>query len=61
MHRIALCLALGALGACHGFFGGRTTSADQDLNSFAEARQRAATYYDGGDYTRAALNILSRH
>ena len=55
MHRIALCLALTALAACHGFFGGRTTEEDLALNSFAESRQRAATYYDGGDYDRAAV------
>ncbi|MHC4549215.1 MAG: hypothetical protein ACYTEZ_10600 [Planctomycetota bacterium] len=54
MLRAALCLLLASLAACHGFFGNRTTDADQELNNFAEARQRAATYYDGGDYLRAA-------
>jgi tetratricopeptide (TPR) repeat protein len=47
-------LILLALANCHGFFGDRTDEADQELNSFAEARQRAATFYDGGDYARAA-------
>jgi hypothetical protein len=43
-----------ALTACHGFFGDRTDEEDVELSSFAEARQRAATFYDGGDYVRAA-------
>jgi len=53
----ALVALLAALaGGCHGFaFGDRTTQEDKDLNNFAEARNRAATYYDGGDYVRAAL------
>jgi tetratricopeptide (TPR) repeat protein len=42
-------------GACHGkLFGGRTTDEDKELRGYAESRQRAATYYDAGDYERAA-------
>lgn len=48
------CALIAGISGCHGFFGGRTTEEDQALNNFAEARQRAATYYDGGDYVRAA-------
>jgi tetratricopeptide (TPR) repeat protein len=55
MHRFALGLCLGALAACGTLFPERTSQADRDLNNFAEARERAAFYYDGGDYTRAAL------
>lgn len=50
-----MCALLLLVGACHGkLFGGRTTDEDKELNNFAEARQRAATFYDGGDYDRAA-------
>lgn len=49
-----LLLILTGLAGCHGLFGARTTDEDQEKNRFAEARQRAATYYDGGDYVRAA-------
>lgn len=49
-----LCLSALLLGGCHGLFGGRTTEEDQEKALFAEARQRAATYYDGRDYERAA-------
>ena len=51
MVRFALLFAL--LAALTGCFK-KTTEDDKELNTFAEARQRAATYYDGGDYTRAA-------
>ena len=34
--------------------GGQTTDEDQELNNFAEARVRAATYFDGRDFERAA-------
>ncbi len=48
--------AMGILGGCHGvLFGDKTSQRDRDLNNFAEARSRAATYYDGKDYVRAAL------
>jgi tetratricopeptide (TPR) repeat protein len=53
MHRIALCLTLFTLGAC-AIFGKKTTDEEKELNEFAEARQTAATYYDGGDFVRAA-------
>ncbi len=48
------CLAFVLLLGCHGLLGGRTTDEDQALNNFAEARVRAATYYDGRDFERAA-------
>ena len=51
MVRCALVLAL--LGALTGCFK-KTTEDDKELDTFAEARQRAATYYDGADYSRAA-------
>ncbi|MHC4342477.1 MAG: hypothetical protein ACYSX0_19965 [Planctomycetota bacterium] len=54
MLRILCCFLALAPIACHGFFGGRTTEEDQKLKDFADARQRAATYYDGKDYYRAA-------
>jgi len=57
MRRASFCLllvGLPALAGCHGLLGGRTTQADKDLNSFAQARERAATFYDGKDYYRAA-------
>ncbi|MHC4135310.1 MAG: hypothetical protein ACYTDU_20755 [Planctomycetota bacterium] len=53
MRRIALCLAVSTLGAC-AIFGKKTTDEEKELNEFAEARQTAATYYDGGDFVRAA-------
>jgi len=56
MFRIT-CLTLVLLGGCHGFFGGRTTEEDQEMAEFAEARTRAATYYDGRDYERAATQF----
>jgi len=58
MHRrfALLLLALAAAG-CHGFFGQRTGEEETDLKNFAEARQRAATYYDGHDYARAAAQF----
>jgi len=55
------------LTACHGFFGDRTDEGDKEMASFAEARQRAATFYDGRDYVRAtaqyqeALKIRPDH
>lgn len=55
MHRFALGLCLCSLAACGTLFPQKTSQADRDLNNFAEARERAAYYYDGGDYTRAAL------
>ncbi len=56
MRRWAPALLLLPLPGCfHGhLFGDETDAADQELSSFAEARQRAATYYDGRDYVRAA-------
>ena len=50
------CSHLGLLvlfAGCHGIFADRTDEGDKEIASFAEARQRAATYYDGGDYYRA--------
>jgi len=47
-------LLLAALAACHGMFGARTSSEDQELNNFAAARERALTYYDSKEYVRAA-------
>jgi len=32
----------------------KTSEEDKEMRAFAEARQRAATYYDGGEYIRAA-------
>jgi len=52
MHRLLLLLPL--LAACHGEFAPRTTEEDKAINNFAEARLRGATYYQGGDYVRAA-------
>jgi tetratricopeptide (TPR) repeat protein len=56
MHRWVSVLLLLPVGGClHGhLFGDETDAADKELSSFAEARQRAATYYDGRDYVRAA-------
>lgn len=54
------CWALGLLllplaGCLHGHILGDTTDeSDRELSSFAEARQRAATFYEGRDYVRAA-------
>ena len=48
------CLAFVLLLGCHGLLGGRTTDEDQELNNFAEARVRAASYYDNRDFERAA-------
>jgi len=53
MYRNALCLLLSTLAAC-AIFGKKTTEEEKELNEFAEARQTAATYYDGGDFARAA-------
>jgi len=53
MHRNALCLLLVTLAAC-AIFGKKTTKKEKEENEFAEARQTAATYYDGGDFARAA-------
>jgi tetratricopeptide (TPR) repeat protein len=53
MRRSSLGLLLTGLVACHGLFGDRTEAGDKEIASFAEARQRAATFYDGGDYVRA--------
>ncbi|MDH3590928.1 MAG: hypothetical protein OER88_03565, partial [Planctomycetota bacterium] len=55
MVRTVLGIALLVLAACHGRFGDRTSERDKELDNFAEARQRAAIYYDGKDYIRAAL------
>jgi len=57
MARLLLALLLGLTAGCNGVFGQRTSEEDRALNSFAEARHRAATYYDGKDYTRAALQF----
>ncbi|MGH7163836.1 MAG: hypothetical protein ACREID_10170, partial [Planctomycetota bacterium] len=54
MRRLGWVLLPLACAACHGQLGQRTSQEDKDLNNFAEARTRAATYYDGGDYVRAA-------
>ena len=55
MDRKALILLLTALVGCHGFFGGRTRKDEEEVADFAETRERAARYYDGGDFERAAL------
>lgn len=56
MVRISLLLALFlALTGCYK----KTSEDEEELNSFAEARQRAATYYDGGDYSRAAAQYAT--
>ncbi len=48
-------LLLPLAGCLHGhLFGDTTDEGDKEISSFAEARQRAATYYDGRDYVRAA-------
>ncbi|MHC4970714.1 MAG: hypothetical protein ACYTG3_00095 [Planctomycetota bacterium] len=57
MHRIALCLALGTTLTACAIFGKKTTDEEKELNEFAEARQTAATYYDGGDFVRAATQF----
>ncbi|MGQ0613016.1 MAG: hypothetical protein ACT4PV_04645 [Planctomycetaceae bacterium] len=54
MPRSVPVLLLALLGGCHGVFGARTSQEDRDLNNFAEARERAATYYDSKDFVRAA-------
>ena len=53
--RVAAGVLLVTAVACHGRFSDRTSERDKELNNFAEARQRAAIYYDGKDYIRAAL------
>jgi tetratricopeptide (TPR) repeat protein len=55
MDRRALILLLTALVGCHGFFGGRTRKEEEEVAEFAQTRERAARYYDGGDFERAAL------
>ncbi|MCZ6786740.1 MAG: hypothetical protein O7E54_06200, partial [Planctomycetota bacterium] len=55
MDRRALILVLTALVGCHGLFGGRTRKDEEEVADFAETRERAARYYDGGDFERAAL------
>jgi len=57
MHRSLLAGLLLLPIACHGYLGGRTTEEDQELHEFAEARQRASTYYDGGDFERASTQF----
>lgn len=54
MHRWPLGALVLALAGCHGIFADKTDESDKELSSFAEARQRAATFYEGRDYTRAA-------
>ncbi|MHC4959747.1 MAG: hypothetical protein ACYTGN_15385 [Planctomycetota bacterium] len=54
---LSLSLTVIVLGGCHGWLGGRTTEEDQEINEFAEARQRAGTYYEGRDYSRAAAQF----
>jgi tetratricopeptide (TPR) repeat protein len=50
-------LLLGALllagSGCYKLFADETSDSDRELSSFAEARQRAATFYEGQDYVRA--------
>jgi len=58
MFRAATILPLVLFTACHGYFGDRTSDEDQDLNSFASARERAAQYYDGGHFDRAITQYL---
>ncbi|MEE8104253.1 MAG: tetratricopeptide repeat protein [Planctomycetota bacterium] len=53
-----LCLSLLLFAACHGYFGDRTSVEDQEINSFAAARERAAQYYDGGHFDRAITQYL---
>ncbi len=52
----AACLLLSSTLACHRF-GDKTSEKDKELSNFAEARQRAAIYYDGQDYIRASLQF----
>ncbi|MCK6459460.1 MAG: hypothetical protein L6Q95_06145 [Planctomycetes bacterium] len=54
MRRWPLAALLALIAGCHGLFGDRTDEGDKEIASFAEARQRAATFYDGGDFVRAA-------
>jgi len=51
-----LCIAhwFAALAGCGSIFASKTGSDDQEMVEFAETRQRAATFYDGGDFYRAA-------
>ena len=51
---LPLLLLLTLVGCMHR----KTTEEEKELNEFAQARQRAATYYDGGDYSRAAAQYL---
>ncbi len=50
-----LLLGSGCQNIFHGLFAPRTTPEEQDLTSFGEFRQRAATYYDSGDFHRSRV------
>jgi len=52
-HRVLLLFVLAATG-CGLITPSKTSQEDRELQEFAEARQRAATYYDGGEYVRSA-------
>ncbi|MHC4940431.1 MAG: hypothetical protein ACYTHK_15940 [Planctomycetota bacterium] len=55
MVRLSVLLVFsGILLGCGLIAPSKTSEEDKELQEFAEARQRAATYYDGGEYTRAA-------
>jgi len=52
MGLLLLCFAV--LAGCGSIFSSGTKKDDKEMVKFAELRQRAATYYDGGDFYRAA-------
>jgi len=54
--RVLLLFGL-ALAGCGLITPSKTSKEDKELLEFAEARQRAATYYDGGEYVRAAAQF----
>ena len=58
MHRTGLLLlSCAALAGCGSIFAGKTAQSDKEMVEFAETKQRAATFYDGGDYYRAAAQF----
>ena len=52
-----LFLGCAALVGCGSIFAGKTGKSDKEMVEFAETKQRAATFYDGGDYYRAAAQF----
>jgi len=52
-----LFLGCAAFVGCGSIFAGKTGKSDKEMVEFAETKQRAATFYDGGDYYRAAAQF----